>query len=428
MKIILVSILTGVWTLFAPSLFAKTTATDNLIYPASVNIFFASSASLTPFLSAPASIQSIRAHFIGILDSSAYLGLNKDNYHYAAIESDMEARDSLTIINSRPMLIDAIIAISKDLYQGAGINQWIKNDEISSKYAATDDGFLVTGLSSVNSIAGLDSFLASIEPKDASYKMLKNELKTRLTAGNTENINQLETSLNFYRWVHHFKFNKYILVNIAAAELQYFENDNVQLKMKVVVGKTATKTPFLSTYCNQVVLYPYWNVPKNIGNKELLAKMQKNPQAMDEMNIDLLDEHGAVVDHNGIDFTQYTNNNFPYTFRQATGCSNALGVIKFNLTDPFDIYLHDTNLKEAFEKPSRFLSHGCIRLEKPLDLANFLLPNKVDESFVLACKLDQKPVVTTIKTPVPVFIIYMTAAPAGDTVAYYKDVYHVFNH
>ena len=147
---------------------------------------------------------------------------------------------------------------------------------------------------------------------------------------------------------------------------------------------------------------------------------------MASMNMQLVGSNGRVVDATGIDWAQINRSNFHYTFRQCTGCDNSLGVIKFNLTDPFDVYLHDTNVKLAFLKDMRFLSHGCIRVEKPLQLGNFLLQNKLDSNFLKACYKDQLPKPINLEKKVPVFVVYMPAVPDGDSVAYYKDVYHLF--
>ena len=112
--------------------------------------------------------------------------------------------------------------------------------------------------------------------------------------------------------------------------------------------------------------------------------------------------------------------------RQSTGCDNALGVIKFNLTSPFDVYMHDTNLKSAFQSSYRYYSHGCIRLEKPIELGNFLLHGRLDPLFLQSCLKDQKPVTVKPDKPVPVFVVYgMAGFDAMNNVIYYKDIYRL---
>ena len=144
------------------------------------------------------------------------------------------------------------------------------------------------------------------------------------------------------------------------------------------------------------------------------------------MNMQIVDNNGAVVSTSQLNWSAYTKNNFPYRFRQSTGCDNALGVMKFNLTDPFNVYMHDTNYKVAFLSQNRFYSHGCIRIEKPLELANLILPTPVDSLFVQSCLKDEQPMELNVISPVPVFVIYSTVSiDAKNNVVYYKDAYNL---
>lgn len=96
----------------------------------------------------------------------------------------------------------------------------------------------------------------------------------------------------------------------------------------------------------------------------------------------ILDSRGKTIPEDSILWSLYSKRYFPYRIRQSTGCDNALGVMKFNITSPFDVYLHDTNLKSAFRFDYRYYSHGCIRLEKPFELANYLLTVPVDTAIL----------------------------------------------
>ena len=235
---------------------------------------------------------------------------------------------------------------------------------------------------------------------------------------------QLTISLNFYRWIHHFNFQKYIVVNIASATLRYYEYDSMKLRMKVVVGKPSTKTPRFATYCNQVILYPYWNVPASIALNELLPKFKNNPGQVDELSMQLIDGRGNIIDHHKLNWRNYNKSYFPFRIRQSTGCDNSLGVMKFNLTSPLGVYLHDTNNQVAFMSGLRYYSHGCIRVEEPIELANYLLPKKVDSIFLESCIKGQVPVPIDLVKPVPVFVIYQTVeTDIMNAVKYYKDVY-----
>ena len=224
--------------------------------------------------------------------------------------------------------------------------------------------------------------------------------------------------------MHHFKFEKWIVVNIASATLRYYEYDSIKLRMKVVAGKPSTKTPRFAAHCNQVVLYPYWNVPASIALNELLPEFKKNPGDVDALNMQVLDLKGNIVDHHKLNWKNYSRNYFPFRIRQSTGCDNSLGVIKFNITSPFSVYLHDTNNKDAFLSDLRYYSHGCIRIEEPIELANYILPDKIDSNFLESCLKEQQPVTLNIVKPVPVFVIYQTVeANISGKLQYYKDIY-----
>ncbi len=172
-----------------------------------------------------------------------------------------------------------------------------------------------------------------------------------------------------------------------------------------------------------IVTFPHWNVPHTIGVKEILPKVQWNDNYLEQNSYDVINGRGKLVDESTVNWKSYNANNFPYYFRQATGPRNAMGVIKFNLQNPFDIFLHSTSSPAAFAKDLRFLSHGCIRLEKPLDLAKVLLPDKIDIKKLRSGK--KNTVSETIRLPnkIPVFIIYQPVTVVGDKVAFLQDSY-----
>ncbi len=398
-----------------------------LQYPVLVNKFYELTKREPFWISSEVAYPEARQEMLSLLDNAVYNGLDPQKYHYAEITSVTKLSDQADLTQADRMFTDALISLSRDVYAGSGVEGWIMNDEISGKYYAADNDFLLGKLAVLGTVSEAGTFLMTITPQDNIYNALANELKTQLAAKNERLIPQLKISANIYRWIHHFHFDKFIVVNVPAASLRYYEQGNEVLQMKVVVGKPSTRTPRFSSHCDEVVLYPYWNVPRSIAVKELLPKFKRSPGAIDAMNMQVVAKNGAVVDHTRIKWSQYNGSNLPYLFRQSTGCDNSLGVIKFNLTDPFSVYLHDTNFKKAFSSKSRFLSHGCIRVEKPVELGNYLLNNRLDKAFVSACIKGQKPVITKLQKPVPVFVVYMTAdVDSTNNVVISKDIYHIF--
>lgn len=406
----------------------ETVISSGLIHPLLVNkLYQLTGNKLKWFISGDQS-QLLRAELKNKIDNSGNVGLQKNKYHSFELgqnfDHDYPTQDSLAAMQMDRMFTDAAIAYCKDVYQGVDINKWMMYDEISKKYEEADNSYLINKLASIISANDLLDFFNSLEPKTGEYAALKMKLQYKTDSLTSLQKKQLTTSLNFYRWIHHFNFDKFIVVNIPAATLKYYEFDSVKLKMKLVVGKTSTKTPRFAAYCKQVILYPYWNVPSSIALNELLPKIKRNPQYIDALNMQLVNSKGQVVNHYNLNWGNYSRSYFPFRLRQSTGCDNSLGVIKFDLTSPFSVYLHDTNNKKAFLSATRFLSHGCIRLEKPVDLANNLLFNKIDNKFLEACLKDQVPVPMNLAKPVPVFVVYQSAdTDEKNEVQFYKDIY-----
>jgi L,D-transpeptidase YcbB len=366
-----------------------------------------------------------------ILDSSVYLGLNKEQYHYkwicANIDDNDELTDSLIRNSADRIFTDALISLCKDLYGGDDIYKLVSYDELSQKFEPLDNTYILMGLSSVSSPIELEWFIRFLEPVSENYISLKHELRNMINKSKADTLKQLSESLNVIRWMKHFNFNRFIVVNTASAILRYYTSDTLFIQMKVVVGKEETPTPRFAGYCDQVILYPYWNVPYSIAVKEMLPLIKRNRNYLNTRNLQVIDKNGRIMDPHSINWSSLSSKYFPYQLRQSTGCDNALGVIKFNLTDPFSVYMHDTNSKTAFLAGARYFSHGCIRLEKPVELATAFLPGKINPDFLEACEKNQKPVPLNLAEPVPVFVVYMTAElNETGAVKYFKDVYDLF--
>ncbi len=359
--------------------------------------------------------------FRKMLDSCRYTGLDKYQYHYA----DLYERPDASILQREQWLTDGMLAYLMDLNLGKRPIDDISYDEHSSAYSNQDKEDVINAMSLIRSERDMRRIIAGFEPNSHEYILLKKELAKAIATNNRSAELQLAHTLNCYRWILHFRFNRFILVNIASTQLKYYSVDFPLLEMKIVAGKPSTRTPRFAAYVDQIIFYPYWHVPKSIAVNELLPACKKNPAILKAMNIQVLNANGAVVDAQSVPWASLSKGNFPYQFRQGTGCDNALGVIKFNLTSPYSVYLHDTNLKSAFASSQRYFSHGCIRIEKPVELAELLIPGKVDSSFLHACVKGQKPKIVSLQEPVPIFVLYMTADVSGTSITYYPDIYGI---
>lgn len=359
--------------------------------------------------------------FQHLLDSCRFAGLNKYHYHYA----DLYERTDATIVQQERWLADGLLAYFTDLSLGASSPDRVSYDALGSAYREQDKDDIVASLSLARSEADMRRIAAGFEPDSHEYLILKQAMAIAINNKNSDAEKKLANTLNCYRWMLHFRFNHFILVNIASAQLKYYNVNFPLLDMKIVAGKPSTRTPRFTAYLDQIIFYPYWHVPRSIAVNELLPASKKNPAILNAMNIQVLNQDGVIVAAKDVPWSKLSKSNFPYQLRQGTGCDNALGVIKFNLTSPYSVYLHDTNLKSVFASSQRYYSHGCIRIEKPEALAMLLAPGKVDSNFLRACVRGQKPVTETLQQPVPIFVLYMTADVNDTLVSYYPDIYQL---
>ena len=191
-------------------------------------------------------------------------------------------------------------------------------------------------------------------------------------------IEQVILNMERCRWLPLDLGQHYILVNIANFELEIVKNGKLEMEMNVVVGKPFRKTPVFSKRMLYMTFNPYWTVPPTILANDVLPAIKKNTGYLSNQNMKVISGNNEV-DPASIDWSSITPGNFPYQIRQDPGTNNALGLVKFIFPNPYNVYMHDTNHRELFSRTDRALSSGCIRLSRPLDLANYLLSNEKGE-------------------------------------------------
>lgn len=222
-------------------------------------------------------------------------------------------------------------------------------------------------------------------------------------------IEQVLINMERMRWLPPQTEGKRLLANIPDFKLLVFEGPNKVMDMKIVVGKAGTHTVVFNNNLKYVIFAPYWNVPPSIVRKEILPAMQRRPGYLARNNMEIT---GSL-------------NGLP-VIRQRPGLDNSLGLVKFVFPNSYNIYFHDTPAKGLFEQQKRMFSHGCIRLEKPFDLARWLLkdrPEWSDQAMLDAMYGDHETTVT-LAHPVPVFVSYFTAWVDGDGLLNFReDVY-----
>jgi len=244
-----------------------------------------------------------------------------------------------------------------------------------------------------------------------------------------ERIRQIEINMERWRWLPQYLGERFILVNIANFELDVVENDQPVMTMRAVVGKNYRRTPVFSDRMTYLVLSPYWHIPQGIAVQDKLPLIRKDPDYLTKENIKVFQGWGAEtkeIDPKTVDWSTVTAKNFNYRLRQEPGPQNALGRVKFMFPNKFDVYLHDTPSRELFVKTVRTFSSGCIRIEKPIELAEYLLRDDP--------KLTREKILTTIDKgveqtvrlaePTPIHLLYWTAWVDEDgTVHFRNDIY-----
>jgi murein L,D-transpeptidase YcbB/YkuD len=195
---------------------------------------------------------------------------------------------------------------------------------------------------------------------------------------------------------------------------------------RVQVGQPLRMTPVLKSKFTDIVLNPNWTVPPTVLSKDIIPGARKDPRDFEKRKLRILDSERNEIDPAEVDWTQYTEKNFPYVLRQDPGPGNALGRIKFNFPNRHSVYMHDTPKKAWFDRTERAFSSGCIRVDKPMELAELLLADSERWSQEkIRAAIDQGRTRTVVLSkPVPVLILYWTVdVDEQGGILFKRDVY-----
>lgn len=248
-----------------------------------------------------------------------------------------------------------------------------------------------------------------------------------LAASVNKRIQQLATAMERWRWMPQNIGKEAIIVNVPAFRLWYWKNGVDQLTMRIIVGqaKKDWQTPTFTRQLEYMVLNPNWNVPNSIVSEEMAPKASQNPGYFQEKGYRVIDDAGNIVDPASVNWAQYSKDNpVPYRVIQARGGDGALGLVKFIFPNHYGVALHDTQSRDLFNEEFRAFSHGCIRVEKPLELGAALLGQRSPQHFSALVEKSAHDHVITIDQNTPVFVVYMTAWADANEVYFYEDLYH----
>lgn len=234
-------------------------------------------------------------------------------------------------------------------------------------------------------------------------------------------LRQLETNLARIEDLSRKLGDRYVLVNIPAAEIEAVENGRVRSRHTAVVGKIDRQTPILSSRIHELNFNPYWTVPVSIIRKDLIPLMREDPEYLERNNIRIF-RWGSERELDPSEIDWYSDEATEYMFRQDPGEINSLGSVKINFHNQHSVYLHDTPSKNLFGSDFRFHSSGCVRVQNVRELITWLAePNgwtraDVDEMFRNGERLDLE-----LERRTPIHMAYITAWATADGVVHFRD-------
>ena len=305
-------------------------------------------------------------------------------------------------------------------------------DSLRRRLARTDD------LPAVRS-AALDSFGVALETAVVTFQerhgleadgVVGPATRAALNVSADARAEQVAVNLERWRWLPQSLGRRHVLVNIAAFRLRVVEEGEDVLRMRAIIGRPYRQTPVFSGAISYLVLNPYWHVPHSIATKDKLPEIKKDPDYLARQQFEVLRGWGAdaqPIDPSTIDWSRLSASNFPYRLRQRPGPLNALGQVKFMFPNRHSVYLHDTPTRGLFARAERSFSSGCVRVEKPIELAEYLLANQTQwaaDRIQTALNTSAAERSVFLPEPVPVHLQYWTAwADADGTVHFRADVY-----
>ncbi len=249
---------------------------------------------------------------------------------------------------------------------------------------------------------------------------------TEINKSVPERLRNVIVAMERERWINRPRGTRHVWVNLTDFTAAIIDSDRETFKTRSVVGANQSdrRSPEFSDVMEFMVVNPSWYVPRSIVTKEYLPMLQRNPYAVN--HIQITDSRGRTVNRGAVNFNAYTAQTFPFSMREPPSQGNALGLVKFMFPNRHNIYLHDTPAKSLFGREVRAFSHGCIRLRDPFDFAYALLAKQTanPEAFFQEKLRTGRETRVDLAQPIPVHIVYRTAfTDARGTLNFRRDVY-----
>ena len=234
-------------------------------------------------------------------------------------------------------------------------------------------------------------------------------------------LRQLETNIVRLRSFSSNLGGRFVTANIPAASVETVENDTVATRHAAGVGKIDRQSPVMQTRALDIDFNPYWTVPASIIKKDLIPKMQADPNYLSDHRIKIFNKDNVEVQASSINWHSLEATN--YRFREDPGTENSLGVVRININNPYGVYMHDTPEKGVFGDDSRYVSSGCMRVQNVRDYVAWLLKNnpgwdrdKIDQTIASGERLDVR-----LDPPVNVYWVYITAWGTPEGLVQFRD-------
>lgn len=254
-----------------------------------------------------------------------------------------------------------------------------------------------------------------------------------LNNNDVEKFKRIAINLDRYKQMPTVMPEKYIWVNLPTYYLKVYDHDTVALQSKVIIGKPETRTPLLYSVISDMVTYPTWTVPNSIIKKQYLPKLKINPYYLSTIGLRLVDSKGEDVDPGSVNWAKYSKG-IPYKVVQGSGDDNALGILKFNFSNPYSVYLHDTNQRYLFKNTLRALSHGCVRVEQWDKLAFYIARNdsmnltpgetlRYNTDSIKNWLANKEKKRIGVKHGIPLYIAYFSCEVKNGKLRFYDDIY-----
>lgn len=370
---------------------------------------------------------------IMLIRNIRYYGLFPQDYHESELATLYPIVDATNLKRCDALLTDAFLSLTQHLKHGRLSNQKLwDHDSIQIELVHKlfyDEGLRKTiqqqepVWSGYWSLIQAQKLLLDTMEYEAQQKVLDGNTKPLLNHNNE--LQAIEINLERWRQEKQLPGHRYLLVNIAAYMLEYFDADTLIFTTRVIVGTPDRQTPILSSEIKYFILYPHWYVPRKIAVEEYLPSIKNDASFLHDHNFEVISNTGVVLNPDSIDWTTMNKNNFPVTLRQREGDENALGLVKFIFDNPYSIYLHDTNAPRFFNRKERALSHGCVRVEKAMTMAHMMATGSVTKKSKTIEKYLRNEERHTIflPQPLPIHIRYFTCEFIKGNFYLYPDVY-----